>query len=197
MDARRAIAKIHRDENAWVRVDRVHRLSDGLCLELAVCRGRRGPITAIWRLECRGVREANIRDLDGGGLQVWSGTHPAARQYTDDLMTISLSKDRIAEAVGVLLEAHAATVDDWIPFERYLGLTVPAPAKLAGLRLKAPRFLMKRYAAALRELGLPCRPSRSRRRQATKPLRVVHFGSSYVVAERLDMRNDERCRTRG
>ncbi len=186
VNATRAIAKVHAVPDSWVRVDRVDRLRGGLRLHLGVCQGRGGPVVAEWVLTCRGIRETKIDDLDGGGLQLWDAGHPAVRQYTDAVVRLRCSPPDLRSALGVLFEAHAAAVDDWIPFDRYLGLELPAPAKV--LRLRGPRFLMERYARALRKAGVPAVVKGQRTpRKGSAPLRVLHFGSSYVIARVFDM----------
>jgi hypothetical protein len=67
--------------DSWVRVEQVRRVSGGLDLSLSIHKGRRGKKTDHWIVSCRGIREAQITDFDGGGLEVYSQSHPAARQY--------------------------------------------------------------------------------------------------------------------
>jgi len=190
LNAARAIAKIHALPDSWVRVERIHRVRGGLRLDLSVCRGRRGSIRARWILTCHGVREAHVDDLDGGGLQLWDARHPAARQYTDSIVRVACSPADLLSTIGLLFHVHKATVDDWIPFHRYLGTDVPAPSvgDPLRLRLRGPRFLMTRYARALRKAGVPCEMKKgSTRRGTPSPLRVIHFGNSYVVARSFEM----------
>ena len=146
-------------------------------------------------LTCGGVKEVNIRDLDGGGIQLSPGDHPAARQYTDDVIALKCSPPDLRSALGVLFEAHVAAVDDWIDFDRYLGLAYPAPSRLTRLRLVGPRFLMTAYARALRRAGIPCVPkARNRARRARQVLGVLHFGSSSVVAHTFKIEREPPVR---
>ena len=87
-------------------------------------------------------------------------------------------------------------VDGWIPFDRYLLINTPyngtpflpyfAPVSGNRFVCKGPDFLLKAYANALAATGqrvqlrLHGRPNR----RTLRP-QVLHFGSSYVVADRL------------
>jgi hypothetical protein len=190
VNAGRAIARIHAVAGSWVRVERVRRVPRGLLLDLSVCQGKRGPIRASWLLACHGVREAHIDDLDGGGLQLSDARHPAARQYTDPIVGVACSPADVSSIIGALFAAHFAAVDDWIPFHRYLGLDVPSPSTLSSrdLRLRGPRFLMTRYARALRRAGVPCKIRSPPTAPGSRvPLRVMHFGNSHIVARAFEM----------
>ncbi len=189
MNASRAIRAIHAKPDGWVRVEQVRR-GPGRSLQmiLGVAEGRRGALREAWLVTCRGVRELCLTDLDGGGLQLWPASHPAARQYSDPTASLICKPSDLRAAVGALYEAHASAVDDWVPFEQYLGFEVPAPSKLERLRARGPRFLMNKYARALRALGIACALAPSGRRDSRRPAcRVLHFGDSYVVAEEFSM----------
>ena len=189
MNASRAIRAIHAKLDGWVRVEQVHRVPGrSLQMILGVAAGRRGPLRETWLVTCRGVRELCLTDLDGGGLQLWPADHPAARQYSDPTASLTCEPTDLRAAVGALYEAHASTVDDWVPFEQYLGFEVPAPSTLERLRARGPLFLMNRYARALRAIGIACELSPARRRRSRRPAcRVLHFGNSYIVAEEFRM----------
>ena len=168
---------------AWIRIDRVHRLPGGLRLDASVCRGRRGAVASRWSVCCRGVRELMTVDLDGGGMRFYRSDHPVARQYRDSAVTLRCGVPDLAKALGVLFAAHRAEVDDWIPFERYVKVPGGSRLGVGELRLRGPRFLMRSYARALRGLGVKVALGKPRAEARSGPrLGVLHFGNSFVVA---------------
>jgi hypothetical protein len=78
-------------------------------------------------------------------------------------------------------------VDDWIPFDRYLGAADSLVDRLTSARswqFSAPRFLSRVYARVLKDLGIRVQvlPNLGARSSSTR-LRVLHFGESYIVAK--------------
>jgi hypothetical protein len=160
-----------------------------LDLHFAIHRGRRGKNIANWVVICRGVHEVKLDDFDGGGINVHGGDHPAARQHRDP--SIGLRWKRDSDQSGILMtlyEAHVDAVDDWIPFERYL---MPPSVWRRGFEQRSrqefgcegPRFLIRAYANALRASGEPARLVLPKRRAKCPTPKLLHFGSSYVVAD--------------
>lgn len=169
--------------DCWIRVDVVRRLRGGLELALAVHRGKRGPRVGTWRVHCSGLRETHIADLNGGGMRLYTSSHPAARQYAAAGAQLRVTDiDDVQRVLGALLRAHVATVDDWIPFDRYFKENGGAqrPRKLV---LRGPEFLMRAYARALRALPVSVRVSvKAQPKRLVRP-QVLHFGGSYIVAD--------------
>jgi hypothetical protein len=133
---------------------------------------------------CEGVREVNISDFDGGGFAIYSSKSAAARQYTAAQAELRWPESaNQAVVLGTLYQAHVAEVDDWIPFERYAPVN---PYTRIAERCIGPAFLLKSYARRLKADGIEGRVTLKKSRVASKSrLRVIHFGSSFVVAERF------------
>jgi hypothetical protein len=174
--------RINAAVGAWVSVDTVTRARQELEMGLTVRHGRRGRVLARWVLRCADVRDFGLSDFDGGGLRLYSGSHPVVKQHTDRRATLRVSvavdPDRV---IGVPLRAHVVAVDDWIPFDRYCGPTTWKGSRLA---VRGPAFLLRRYAVALRRAGVKAVLAlRSKARPSS--LRAIHFGASYVVARKF------------
>jgi hypothetical protein len=167
-----AIKMIHGlpQPNGWVRLEHVRKTSARLDLGFTIH-------DVEWSVVCRGVHETHITDFDGGGIFVYSARHPAGRQYTSRRAELRRfgNLDNAAR-LGALLQAHILTVDDWIPFDRYVSL-VPGKSK----SLQGPEFLMRAYAKAVRAQGEDPQLIFRGKSKSTK-LRVLHFGGSFVVA---------------
>jgi hypothetical protein len=157
-------------------------------LRFTVRSQRRGPVVGRWSIRATGVREFSIRDADGGGLQLSGGLHPVLRQYTDSVAALRLESSvvDVAAVVGDLWAAHVALVDDWIHPERYLGQPRELQARLAKRRrtvCRGPAFLVRHYARTLARRGQAVSvASSTQRRPARSRPRLLHFGSSFVVA---------------
>jgi len=151
----------------------------------------------FWSVTCRRVHEAKITSIDGGSLRVYPATHPAARQYV--ARRAELRWPRTCDEAKVLLalyRAHTRAADDWIPFDRYLSIETPwtgtslrphfAPISGDNFVCRGPDFLVRTYAKALEAIGEQVQLT-LRRASKLKPAqpRVLHFGESYVVAERF------------
>jgi hypothetical protein len=178
-----AIKRIHSSPDSWVRVEEFRRIPKGLELCVGVYEGRRTRRAEAWRIKCRGVREFQIVDFNGGGFALCPGTHPAARQFLTRQGTLRWQGMDPAALIGTLCQAHVEAVDDWIPIDRYVDFRAISKKKFV---CRGPDFLMRAYAKALRLIG--ARPQlrlREKFRAKSKPLRVLHFGASYVVATAL------------
>jgi len=172
-------------EGGWVRVECVRRTHRGIDLLVAVARGRRGRVTTRWRVSCVGVRELHVADLNGGGMRLYSSSHPAARQYAAGRARLRWCPGaRLAEARGVLLAAHTHLVDDWIPFDRYAPAVRPNATVVAW---HGPIFIMKTYARALRSLGLRALVNVGTEPRPGRRPRCLHFGDSFIVADRFEV----------
>jgi hypothetical protein len=169
--------------DGWVRVESVHRVDDGIVLVLGLYAGKKGERVRSWEIRCRRVQEAHICDLDGGGIGLYEPDHPVCRQYTAGTATLRCAVgDRRDAAVGSMLAAHVGAVDDWIPFDRYVsGLKAP-------MTVRGPAFLIKAYAAALRDLGLAPTVSAGKSVKGRARYRALHFGNSFVVAAIFEAR---------
>lgn len=174
------IAAIERLPGSWVRHEQVRRTGANLVLSFGVYKGRRGRRIEAWQIHCKRVLEAKITAMDGGGLALYSSTHPAAREFTAPQVEVVWTGP-IDEPVliGTFYKAHTDAVDDWVPFESYSRIKVRSKDKFS---CRGPDFIMRAYASALRSIGkqpelIPLRRSRD----DVRP-RVLHFGDSYVVA---------------
>src|ERR1043166_3432788 len=120
---------MHAVPNGWGSVTNVKNAPAGVIISFAVWSGRKGPHRGSWDVRCRNVRELLISDLDGGGIAVYGASHPAARQYGAPLATLRCHAGNDVDAVrGILLSCHLKEVDDWIPFDRYVGKLGPVVA---------------------------------------------------------------------
>jgi hypothetical protein len=176
---------MHSVPDAWVRVGSVRRIPGGIELAIVVVRGRRGRVVHRWQVRCLKIRELRLSDFDGGGIRLYPSDHPAARQYADAVMCLNWTpKGRMLEGIGAVAEAHKSAVYDWIPLDRYAS---PPEASVPKVVWRGPEFLLRKYDQALRRLGFETALIASKcRRKTTKGLRVLHMGSSYVVAERFE-----------
>jgi hypothetical protein len=166
------------EPNGWVRLGQVRRKPGHLELCFSIHEENRGRKKIdSWKIICKGVREAQITDLDGGGLALYPTTHPAARQYTARQALLRwTASDNKAAVLGALYQAHTNAVDDWIPFDRYLqGISMKKCV------CRGPLFLLRAYARALRG-ELPRLELLGVGKAKRTRLRVLHFGESFVVA---------------
>jgi hypothetical protein len=185
-----AIKRIHAVPSGWVRVEQVRNIPGGLDLCLGVHRGQRGKTVAAWAVKCLKVHEINITDLDGGGIALYGTDHPAAKQYATPWSELRWPRDvNLASVFTILYSAHIEVTDDWIPFERYVFPNMPYTSGFESrsekeLVCRAPDFLIRAYAKALRTKGQPLRVIHLNmgRKRRGRP-KVLHFGTSYVVAE--------------
>lgn len=170
------------EPDGWVRLEQVRKRPGRLELQFGIHEENRGrKKTAQWNVICLGVREAHITELDGGGLAIYSATHPAVRQYAARRAELRwVPHTDKATTLGALYQAHIDVTDDWIPFNRYVS-TKSISGKTCSCR--GPEFLMRAYAKALRARGGDPHLSlrRNSKRKPTR-LRVLHFGESFVIA---------------
>jgi hypothetical protein len=182
----RAIGTIHKTPDGWVHIEGVRRGRPGLVLSLVLRKGRTGRRLDEWQIHCRRVREFHISDLTGGGIRLYSGGHPAARQYTARKARLRCQPEGSRrDMLAAIAAAHFAAVDDWVPIERYLPME---QAPNGAFIVQAPDFLVRAYARALRRLGLTVRTSMAREANARTRPKVLHLGNSFVVAEGFEAR---------
>ena len=166
----------------WVRLEEIRRTSKELVLLFGVFKGRSGRRVDAWRIECSEVQEARITEWDGGGIAVYPSKHPAARQYLArqaEVQWTTSTDENEPSLVGALYEAHMDVVDDWIDFNEYSSVQ----SKTKNIRTcQGPEFLMRAYAKAIRFVGKHPKIVLGRRPEIARKLRVLHFGSSHVVA---------------
>jgi hypothetical protein len=180
----KAIGTIHKTPDGWLYIDGVRQGRPGLVLSLVLRKGKMGRRLGEWRVHCRGVREFHISDPTGGGIRLYSSGHPAARQYTAPKARLRCRpQGSRTDMLAALAAAHLAAVDDWVPIERYLPM---AQAPNGAFIVQAPDFLVRAYARALRRLGISVRTSLTRPGKARTRPKVLHLGSSYVVAESFE-----------
>jgi hypothetical protein len=166
----------------WVRLEHVRKSRGNLNLYFSIHEEKRGRKKIdSWRITCRGVREAQITDFNGGGLALYSTNHPAARQHTARQAHLQwINGDNEAVVLGVLYRTHTEIVDDWIPFDSYVPMEILSSKKCI---CRGPNFLLGAYSRALQANGINTQLKLLKLRRAErKRLRVLHFGSSFVVA---------------
>lgn len=188
MRIEKAIASIYGLADRWVRLQEVQRVPRGLVLSFGIHKGKRGARIEAWRITCIGVHEANITAWDLGGLALYSSTNPAAREHTAPQARLRWSGavDEVL-LLGALYKAHSEAVDEWIPFESYSSVkSIPKD----GFVCEGPDFLMRAYAKALRSIGKQPHLILGRRKGKNLHPRVLHFGTSHVVADKFIA---ERC----
>lgn len=175
---------------SWVSATRATWPSaNRLLLDISVRNGRRGRVLGSWCIEASGVLEYRVSDVNGGGLRIYGRGHPTVKQHHDQIENLAFSGAvaNRADLMGQLWAAHYDLVDDWIPVERYLAPPEQLLARLArgeGRLTRGPRFLMRCYERVLRRNGLGA--SRRIVRPASKAAaRVLHFGSSFVIARQF------------
>jgi hypothetical protein len=208
MQIEKAISTIDFISDGWVRMEQLRRIRGGIELRFCVRKGRRGKRLGGLTIRCSGVHELKISHEDFGGMAIYPANHPAARQYVVQSAELRWSRtcdeDR---ALGVLFSAHLETVDDWIEFDRSLGIELPwtrgnrhtysLPTTDREFVLRGPSFLLRAYAKALKAIGEPVKLTlRNRRKGKSVQPKVLHFSESYVVADKFEVRqigepNDE------
>jgi hypothetical protein len=98
--------------------------------------------------------------------------------------------------LATLYHAHIDAVDDWIPFERYVLPKIPSacgfePASRNEFAFRGPDFLIRAYARALRTGGERVQAVlKVAKRKIGRP-GVLHFGESYVVADKFVTQREE------
>jgi hypothetical protein len=181
----KAIRAIETKPDGWLHVEAIQKVGSGVVLSLALRDGKGGQWISGWDVSCIGVREISVSDLDGGGIRLYGSSHPAAKQYATRTAQLRCRPDAKRSAIlGALAAAHVATVDDWIPVDRYLPMQAAAKGNVL---VRAPDFLVRAYAKALNKLGVVARVSGVARKGHRKPApRVLHLGNSFVVADRFE-----------
>jgi hypothetical protein len=189
---KRFLTAIEAKPDSWVRlVEASWRAKRRVTLRFGIAGSRSGSVLEEWWVYADSVRECSLSDANGGGLQLSLGSHPALRQYTDPVVALRFQGpvNDGAAAIGDLWRKHVDVVDDWIAADRYL----PTPermkellARRAGTLCRGPQFLITHYASSLKGRGIKTTvvPNRARR-AARKRVGLLHFGSSFVIAERF------------
>ena len=153
------------------------------------------PRAQRWVVSCFGVREFSLSDFDGGGLNWWSDDHPLLSQFTSPKASLRVGRSGATNEtiIGILALAHRAAVDDWIAFERFAH-----PRLFRGdvrtVTIAGPEFLLAGYAARLADAQVVATLKRHKRKlywsglgwsERRYHVSVLHFGHSFVVAERF------------
>lgn len=176
--------------NSWINAVAVSwPATNRLVIHLSLRRGRRGAVLQQWNVEARGLHDFHIVDVNGGGLSLTGGSHPAVRQYVDKHEALHF-KGRCVNTdaiIGELWIAHTKAVDDWIRVDRYL----PSGRQMAklfsrnhGRLCSGPRFLVKRYEEVLRRNNVSTTRKPIKTSTSHRP-RLLHFGASFVIAEQF------------
>lgn len=165
-------------------MDAVTRTRSGFEISFGIYASRRGRKNITYLVACEGVREIKLSDFDGGGIRLYPRTHPAARQFGIQAKLQWPSRVDLGVNVGALYTAHEKLVGDWIPFERFAEIRQTKTAR----HCLGPLFLLRAYARELKSSGEEA-TVRSLGKSNVKLLpRVLHFGESYVVADRFSAR---------
>jgi len=157
---------------------------------------------APWDVSCVGVPEFSLNDFEGGGLNWWPRDHPVIAQYSSPKASLRIrltgrSRELI---VGILLAAHTEAVDDWISFDRFVDVADMCRNNAAAVTISAPEFLLSTYLAALDKANVSATLKRHKRKLywsrfgwSERPyiLSLLHFGDSFVAAERFIARRSE------
>lgn len=199
---RKAVKLANEAPNSWVRVGRIRRIPGGLELFFSIHDGKRGRKFDGWNVRCQGVREFKITDIDGGGLALYPSSHPAARQYVAPRAELRWSRTcDEAKVLAALYVSHVELVDDWIDFNDYLLVGTPwngsshlphfAPVSGTNFVCRGPEFLLRAYAKSLKAIGEQVKVT-LRDRPKSKSIRpkVLHFGTSYVVADTFEAQRE-------
>jgi hypothetical protein len=191
----KVVKLINSISDGWTRVEHLRRIPGGLEVCFSIHKGKWGKRVDGWNVICRGVYEANISDLNGGGLAVYTHTHPAALQYIAPRAELFWARTcDETQVLAALYRAHLEAVDDWIPFDRYLTINMPwsgpslsphlIPVSGSSFVCKGPDFLVGAYAKALEAIGVRVRMTRRGRSRAKSIMpKVLHFGASHIVAD--------------
>lgn len=169
--------------SGWVCVSQVTRTKNGLDLTFLVTEGKGGTSLSNFVVECLRIREIEIRDFDGGGLRVYGSRHPGVRRFGQQATLRWVSSGHESE-IQALYRVHQSKAVDWVPFD----LLAQFRSQNAEKRnLRGPVFLLQAYAKVLRTLGAD--PQIKLRGKAKQPrLKILHFGDSYLIAERFTAR---------
>jgi hypothetical protein len=180
MIIQKAIKLIHSESDSWVRVEQTRTIPRGLDLRFGIYRGEHGAQIDSWSIKCFGVRDATITALDGGGLRLYPGTHPAVRRFTARRAVLRWRDIRDKDAViGALYGAHVTVMDDWLPFDEVVSIEMIS-RRTASCR--GPDFLMRAYAKAFRAKGERVQLVLGGSKAKSMGLKLLHFGDSYVIA---------------
>ncbi|MGC2637652.1 MAG: hypothetical protein WA294_10775 [Acidobacteriaceae bacterium] len=181
MRIEKAIEEINRPAGRWVRLEKVRWSRGHLALSFGIHKGKRGGRFDAWMFQCSEVLDANITALDGGGLAMYRSSHPAARQFAARQAEVRWHGVS-DEVVGALYKAHIEAVDDWIPFGSYSNIRAISNDNFS---CRGPDFLMRAYARALRAIAKQPQIILARAKPDAIRPGVLHFGGSYVVANRF------------
>jgi hypothetical protein len=194
-----AVKIVNNTPGSWVRLGAFRRVVGGIDLLFSVHDGKKGRKIDGWSVTCRGVQESQITEVDGGGLRLYSSSHPAARQYSVARAQLRWSRTcDEANMLAALYKAHANLVGDWIEFDRYLPMEPPwsgashmPPLPGKNFICRGPDFLLRAYTKALNALGeeatLTIQP---KSKDKNKLAKVLHFGSSYIIANTFEALRD-------
>lgn len=182
------------DEEADFVIHAAARIGDGLQLEIEITEFDEN--TRTLRAECDQLLEYVINDAFGSSLELsekhpllWEYQHDSASAYFTGVPSNSLA------AVGAIVDAHWAAVNDWFSVTRYLNKSTTLKSLLEsgdGLLAQGPLPLLEIYRLALKEHGTEVQivspyPSggrlsdpETRTRRITES-RVLLMGSSYAI----------------
>ncbi len=148
-----------------------------------------------WIVTCRSVRQVSLTEFNGGGLNFWKTNHPLLSQSSSPKasLKVTIGGRTRAECRGLMLEAHEQSVNGWIDFERFVpGAASVGAAGGDSFVISGPAFLLEIYRRRLKGAGFAATRKKHRRalywsgsRWSERRLTVslLHFGSSFVVAE--------------
>jgi hypothetical protein len=157
-------------------------------------------IVSNWLVECNDVISYIISDAHGGGLNYHDDDHPAIKQFTDlQVMLHFNGKPKLAsKVIAELWVAHRKLVDDWISFETYVNNSDKLFELIEdgyGLLASGPKFLIGEYESVLNKNSIETSRTNERPYKRwidgqfeiiDKPLAMIHFGESFVVAKNFE-----------
>ena len=188
-------------EGGWLIVTSVSHERRNLFLRFELFPAPAGRMPPAWLVSCRQVREFSLTDFDGGGLNLWTKSHPLLSQFSSPKasLKIPIGGRTRAECIGTLFQTHRQLVDDWIEFERFVPARVSLGPDPGSITVAGPEFLLAAYQRRLEETGF--RPHFKKHRRALywsgfgwserrHTVSLLHFGKSFIVAESFSVESE-------
>lgn len=188
------------EENEWLNLSSAVWIADDLNLSFAVKDLSENKIVSKWIVKCVDVISYLISDAYGGGLNYHEDDHLAIAQFTDPQVMLHF-KGKVKSASRLMVDlwdVHRKVADDWIPFETYINNSSKLHDLISGgygLLANGPKFLIDEYEIVLKKHSIgssrtkevPCkRWIENRFEPIIKPVAMIHFGESYIVAKKFE-----------
>ncbi len=187
------------EDNGWLSLINSHWDGDDLELVLELKDGFEVSENTNWVVRATTVHEYKIFDANDCGLNHFRENHVAISQYTDKTANLFFQGTYSSPyaVVGSLYEAHTEVAQDWIEFEKYLNTNQTVSSLIEagfGKLADGPVFLLKEYMEVLRNFGIksniadqmpPKRWNGMSWVEFSSVPELLHFGGSYVIADRF------------